>query len=245
MVTRLIAVLVLTAAVLAPLAAQETTAAMPATTQSFDFKAVEVQTALATIARDYGVRVIGQDGLKGSVTAKATSATLESALTMITAPNKLNWRTFVLAVKPSDQVTAKTLGDLMSALDAITFAGLLSYDPGQTDAVRVERGVPTAGVIGSAGPGGSVYTPFYYVYSAKPKTQPPKQVAERPAERGPARGSRVDLSVGEVMVWFSGLSPQVRNQILRDLARMNEMTRPGPGDQPQEEGGEEPQEEHD
>jgi hypothetical protein len=108
--------------------------------QNIELKDTEIPTAVGTISRMYGAKVLAEDGLKGKVTANVRNATLETALTMVSAPNGLAWRKFVLAVKPTDSVTAKTLGDLMRALDTIKYAGLVMQGPQAANPIVFERG---------------------------------------------------------------------------------------------------------
>jgi hypothetical protein len=232
MVTRLLGLGILLAALCPQVAAQDTTGA----TQSIDFKNTDLQTALSTVTQRYTAKVICQEGAKGSVTAKAANATIETALTMITAPNNLAWREFILAVKPADQVNAKTLEELVGALKAIKFAGLVAYEPDQTEGVHFERAIPPGGLVGTPGPDGSKYTAFYYVYDPRARAQETKPAGEtreirdtRSTHPPTAPEQQANMSTAQVMQWFATLAPEMKARMIDELIRATEQETGGPG----------------
>jgi hypothetical protein len=198
-------------------AAQES----PGSTQSFHYDGSDLATALAGIGKLYGVRVLAEEGLRGSVTAKAANATIETALTMIAAPNRLAWRRFILAVNPTDEVTAKTLGDLMEALDTIRFSGLLMEGPQPENSVTVERAAPPEWPIGAPAPDGSRYTAYYYVYDPTPKPLEPKPAQEKRPGRVFGMPENPQQQMQQYRAWFGGLDPEMKRELIKQF--MSEM----------------------
>jgi hypothetical protein len=187
--------------------------------QSFDYSNTDLKPALAEIGKLYGVKVLGEEGLKGSVTAKATNAPIETALTMIAVPNGLAWRKFVLAAKPTDNVTAETLGDLMAALETIRFSGLLMQGPEPGGAVIVERAAPTEDLIGTTAPDGAEYTAYYYVYDPTPKPVEAKSATEKRPGRVFGMPDNPQQQMTVYRDWFAGLDVETKRQLMKDFMR--------------------------
>ena len=204
--------------------------------QTFVLDKTDISSAVNTIGRLYGVKVLAQEDLRGSVTANVRNATVETALTIVSAPNGLLWRQFTLTVKPTDSVTPKTLAGLMDALDAIQYAGIVMKGPQGVSTVMVERDpskvMPSAGI---ASTDGSKATTYYYLYS--PKTKPDAKLADAktpvsptgtpatPAAPATATPALATLStdnqaaVTQISQWLTGLDQDTRQQVMRSLMR--------------------------
>ena len=224
MTGRLVMVLVMVIILATSAAAQQQSppAAPAGAGQTFDLKDEDIASAVGTVSRLYGVRVLAQEGLKGKVTANLHDASLETALTVLVATNGLTWRKFTLAVKPTDEISAKTFDDLIKALDTIRYAGMVMTGPKGAKATTIDHTAPAADLAGTTAPDGSKYTIFYYVYDPRPK---PSEADGTAKEKQPGRITGVPLNTAAVLSqykqWFAGLDPDTRQQVLGEF--MNTM----------------------